>query len=417
MTCLKRTHSSKIRNIVGVSALALLAAGCAANASGNNFKDKSGNFYTDNDFRGGFPNYGNNTASRTLGIDDARRAHRLYADAQAEEFDGYCEQVVTIERGETLSDIAEYCDVSVADLIEANTQIRNVHNIEIGQQVRIPDNTGSVYEGQIFSRATYRADDEDDFVNVNYVPRAGNQPFYVVRPGDTLSEISAETNVTYRTLASLNPGLRPRQLEVGQRIYLPASVGQTRRPVYYDEDPGVRPVVSISPARGPKNGKIQILAEGFERGTEVNVFIGRGQDDLTRLKIVETDGDGRINETVYLPDHYAHNEAVVALKPANYDGYVTSELYVVESVSQRNASTHSDTRAVHTVEDGQTLAWIASRYEVPMSALVDANPNIRWSALSGGERIILPEGSVTATGRADATPVMASVPIIIAQNV
>jgi LysM repeat protein len=49
---------------------------------------------------------------------------------------------------------------------------------------------------------------------------AGNQRFYVVRSGDTLSKIAAKTGVEIEELLTLNPSVDPQGLVTGQRIKL-----------------------------------------------------------------------------------------------------------------------------------------------------------------------------------------------------
>ena len=44
--------------------------------------------------------------------------------------------------------------------------------------------------------------------------------YYVVKQGDTLSEISVRTGVTILELTDLNPGLNPNSLQTGQRLRL-----------------------------------------------------------------------------------------------------------------------------------------------------------------------------------------------------
>lgn len=44
--------------------------------------------------------------------------------------------------------------------------------------------------------------------------------FYVVKPGDTLSQIAQHTGVSIATLQALNPHLNPNALQVGQRLRL-----------------------------------------------------------------------------------------------------------------------------------------------------------------------------------------------------
>ncbi|MGI8506002.1 MAG: LysM peptidoglycan-binding domain-containing protein [Solirubrobacteraceae bacterium] len=44
--------------------------------------------------------------------------------------------------------------------------------------------------------------------------------YYVVRQGDTLSQISVKTHVSILRLSTLNPGISPNSLQTGQRLRL-----------------------------------------------------------------------------------------------------------------------------------------------------------------------------------------------------
>ncbi|GGY49042.1 LysM peptidoglycan-binding domain-containing protein [Parvularcula lutaonensis] len=90
------------------------------------------------------------------GIAGARYAHTVFDDVTAERFDGDCEPVVTVAYGDTVSDIAEYCDTTVAAIMAANPSLSNPHALRVGQTLRIPNIRGSVYEGQRFSPAPAR---------------------------------------------------------------------------------------------------------------------------------------------------------------------------------------------------------------------------------------------------------------------
>lgn len=89
------------------------------------------------------------SCASTGGIDAARRAHALYPPDKAERRDGRCERVVAIQRGETLSDIAEYCDVPLGALISYNLQIRNPDFVPPGELVQIPDVRGDLYSERV----------------------------------------------------------------------------------------------------------------------------------------------------------------------------------------------------------------------------------------------------------------------------
>jgi LysM repeat protein len=52
-------------------------------------------------------------------------------------------------------------------------------------------------------------------------PRARRTPkFYVVRGGDTLSQISVKSHVSILRLTELNPAISPNSLQTGQRLRL-----------------------------------------------------------------------------------------------------------------------------------------------------------------------------------------------------
>lgn len=50
--------------------------------------------------------------------------------------------------------------------------------------------------------------------------RAPRPKYYVVRQGDTLSQISVRTHVSILRLSTLNPGISPNSLQTGQRLRL-----------------------------------------------------------------------------------------------------------------------------------------------------------------------------------------------------
>jgi LysM repeat protein len=51
-------------------------------------------------------------------------------------------------------------------------------------------------------------------------PPARQPTFYVVRAGDTLSNISAKTGIPLPTIETLNPNINPNALQTGQRLRL-----------------------------------------------------------------------------------------------------------------------------------------------------------------------------------------------------
>ncbi|WP_425410307.1 LysM peptidoglycan-binding domain-containing protein [Hyphococcus sp.] len=350
MACSNRTLRI-LKSAGAVSLMALTATACASNdrryySAYENDRYADYNYpataqtssYNRTDY------YDGRRVDGRYGVDAARAAHARNNERRAERLDGNCEEFVYIHRGETLSDIAEYCDVPVAAIIRANHDIRNPRTVAAGERLRIPNVRGNVYEGSSRYRYAYRdalyadASYQEDYVAAQWIDSRDGRDLYTIRRGDTLAEIAWRFDVPLRTLFQLNPGVRPRQLQVGQHIYLPdyASTSPRQRAhrdyVYYEDEP---PLISITPARGPRDGEIRVLGDNFRRGEKVTVYFGDGRNNLTELKIVETDGDGRINEIVRLPNTYDRDEAYFAFRPGNRDNYIMSEAYAIDAGGRR----------------------------------------------------------------------------------
>lgn len=103
-----------------------------------------------------------------------------------------------VRKGETLSQIARYFGVSVAALAQANG-ISNPSYIYVGQHLYIPASGG-----------------------VGSVGCAGR---YIVRPGDKLSVLAAYFGVSTAALASINGIANPSYIYVGQKLCVPSAYG------------------------------------------------------------------------------------------------------------------------------------------------------------------------------------------------
>ncbi|MCQ8185672.1 LysM peptidoglycan-binding domain-containing protein [Parvularcula maris] len=156
------------------------------------------------------------TGGSYQGFAAAREAHRLYDEITAEGMDGGCEPVVSVSYGDTLSDVAEYCDTPVAALLAANPSIRSPHHLRAGQRVAIPRVRGNVYEGMRSAALPIR--------RAPVIPAAytGDTMRYVVRYGDTISEIAARYGTSTGAILALNPLIDPYALQPGDKLLLPA---------------------------------------------------------------------------------------------------------------------------------------------------------------------------------------------------
>lgn len=119
------------------------------------------------------------------GIDGARRAHALYAEAEAEALDGRCEAEVRAAASESMIDVAELCDVPLDILVEFNPGVANVSYEVSGAALRIPG-------GIVAPKGAFAMSDQLVLLNS-------------FQPGDTIENIAYRNNVSAATIASLNP--------------------------------------------------------------------------------------------------------------------------------------------------------------------------------------------------------------------
>ena len=96
-----------------------------------------------------------------------------------------------IQKGETLSEIAQKYKVPLNSLIQANS-IKSAHRIQTGKTLRIPS--------EAFTLKT---------------------TVYQVRPGDTLIGIARLHNVEWKVLQEINGISSPRRLQIGTEIRIP----------------------------------------------------------------------------------------------------------------------------------------------------------------------------------------------------
>jgi beta-lactamase class A len=96
-----------------------------------------------------------------------------------------------VKSGDTLSSIALNYGVAIDELVSLNS-ISNPNRIPEGSTLRLPSGAG-----------------------------ASGKREYIVRPGDTLSSISATNNIRIAAILELNELENPHRLRVGQQIVLP----------------------------------------------------------------------------------------------------------------------------------------------------------------------------------------------------
>lgn len=436
---IKMPISPKKIAIAGVSLAAMMGAGCASHSTYandgyrtdyssydrySNARANSNAAYNDVRYRDQRSDDGRRDLRNAdfRGIDGARVAHARFPEYRAEELDGDCEQFVKIRRGETLSDLAEFCDVPVASIINVNPRLGNPRYVSAGETVEIPSVRGNVYEGSErygyrtvdyrrdtprydnnwFGRAGYDRNYYRDYSQrVDYLKSADRGVYYTVRPGDTLSEIAQRYDVALRDIAYLNPRLDPYYLQIGDRVFLPDYArsepwSREVNRVDYRNNWRAEPIVSISPRTGRPGSDIRVYGEGFPGETDVNIFVGQDENSLSEYRKLRTDQYGRIAETIRLPEDYGYEKATIALRGQDQREFAKGELFAIEGYQAIGQSpyTQQPTRVGHDwagraslapvqqeIAPGEPVRLVAEGFPPDTPVSIYAGPNRRSTEL------------------------------------
>ena len=117
----------------------------------------------------------------------------------------------TIQADDTLWDLAEEYNISVEDIMAANTNL-DPNNLYVGQLINLP------YDSQLDALQRPPLRRRRPFRRRPFACRR----YYVVRPGDTLYRLSFRFNVPVRSIIVANPYINfGFPLQIGQTICIP----------------------------------------------------------------------------------------------------------------------------------------------------------------------------------------------------
>lgn len=149
-----------------------------------------------------------------------------------------------VQKGETLSEIAQKYKVPLKSIIQANS-IKSAHRIQIGKTLRIPGNGFGLSE-----------------------------ILYQVKPGDTLIGIARLHNIEWKVLQKVNGISSPRSLQIGTEIRIPHDgslgfINPLRVPLVVTSRYGYRP--------HPVTGRYQFhKGIDFRAATGTRVYASKG---------------------------------------------------------------------------------------------------------------------------------------------
>jgi LysM repeat protein len=152
----------------------------------------------------------------------------LLAGAGLPHAQGVCTDSYTVMRGDTLYSIARLCRSNVAAMARAN-RLASPAGIEVGQRLVVPGRRGSV-------PAFHREVKEEPAPAPSPPPvrdRRQQPPReaagYRIERGDTLYSLARWAGVSLRALLAANPGIDPREIEIGDLVMLPGGARDPAR--------------------------------------------------------------------------------------------------------------------------------------------------------------------------------------------
>ncbi|MDR2506191.1 MAG: LysM peptidoglycan-binding domain-containing protein [Oscillospiraceae bacterium] len=282
----------------------------------------------------------------------------------------------TVQKGDTLYQIAVWNDISLAELLAANPGV-NPETLAVGQVICVPKSSC-------------------------------NGKYYIVVSGDTLFSISRQTGVAINDIADANPGVDWSKLGVGTKLCIPVS--------------NVTPPFCL-------NGAPYLIKKG---DTLYQIALRFGVNLATLLETNPTVNPMDLKEGTFicLPDpSYVPPKP---LPPVCKNGTVYTVVYgdTIYSISERTGISYADIAAsnpgvnlfalvagdficlptaqpepvcsggnVYYIQKGDTLWKIAQANGLEVAELLAANPGVNPEKLEVGQIICVPKANTCKGAR------------------
>ena len=192
-----------------------------------------------------------------------------------------CGDAAVVERGDTLTRIAERCDISEGRLLRANPAIEGSEDLRVGMRLDLRPR-----ERQVRERVESFAE----------------------RAGDRLAGFARDIGSSVDDLLDKNPDLQQRLRGLGDRLNIPGVDASKAK-------------VSLSAQSGPVGTSVTISGTGLP--DNVPVVIGAGPpraayDVLTRAR---TSADGTLQATVEVPSWAGEHRRLVFVVASDERGW------------------------------------------------------------------------------------------------
>ncbi|MDQ0316056.1 LysM peptidoglycan-binding domain-containing protein [Amorphus orientalis] len=186
-----------------------------------------------------------------------------------------CGAEATVRTGETLADLAARCDVTMAEINDANPGL-TAEDAAPGTVVNLPATLGG---GGWMDRARGALD----------------------RAGEEIQGAAERAGQSVQDYLDENPELKSDLQSFGSRVGLPG----------VEAPAAAGPNMLVDPATVAADGTVTISASGLPGQTEVEIGAGPPEAEYKVIQTATTDSDGTLSETVTLPSWASADDSVV----------------------------------------------------------------------------------------------------------
>ena len=325
------------------------------------------------------------------------------------------DKVHVVQRGETLVGIARQFDISISQLAAYNG-IDNTNFIFVGQKVLVPvtEATADAPPGthtvtisdSLFSIATAYDTTVKKLLAINGLDNSSQiwvgqhllvpmtqqqqQPIHHrVQLGETLSSIARTYGLTWQSLAIYNGLKDAGSIKFGQTLAIPSiDTSQTLTVSLTTTKPA--PQAAVVPPAAPSS-QTYVMRLGESLGT-VSLKFGVSLADLLEVNDLALDSQVWVGQPLRLPlrvDGSEPEEMPPYVAPGE-SAAAPAAASVALPVVTPGQSPKPPSSFLHIVKPGETLAKIASKYEVDPSRVYGFNALASRNMLEVGQRLQIP---------------------------
>ncbi|MSU03558.1 LysM peptidoglycan-binding domain-containing protein, partial [Tissierella pigra] len=213
---------------------------------------------------------------------------------------------------------------------------------------------------------------------------------YTIKSGDTLYKLAITYNTTVEAIMAINPGINPNNLQIGQVICIPQGTtppkqcpigsfaytiksGDTLYNLAITYNTTVEAIMAINPGINPNNLQI---------GQVICIPMGSPVPPCNGVYYTVRPGDTLYSIAMMF------NVSLQALMAAN-PGVDPNNLQVGQLICVPKTEIPCPGGVIHTVTAGETAVDIMLRYNISLTTLADANPNVDLNNLRVGQELCI----------------------------